>query len=137
MADQPERQDQPDRPDPPVPTSELDETLKGVADQTVKLLRRIIMVMGVALLAVIIVAAILVHSALTERSRVDDYLAGQCPFFYVLAALPVPSNTGAEGVNLVEGARTALVRQACPEKLPPPSAELLKLGRKFRIPIPY
>lgn len=128
-----------DQPDPPTPTptSELDETLKGVADETNRLLRRVIMVMGVALIAVIVVAVILVRGALTEKSRVDSYLSGQCPFFYPVAVLPVPANTSKLGVDLVEGARTALARQACPEKVPPPSAALLQLGRKYGIPISY
>lgn len=135
-----------EQPDPPTPTptSELDETLKGVTDEATKLLRRIITVMGiviavmgVALVAVIVVAGILVRNAVTEKSRVDSYLSGQCPFFYPVAVLPVPPTTSKLGVDLVEGARTALARQACPEKIPPPSEELLLLGRKYSIPITY
>jgi hypothetical protein len=133
-----------DQPDSPTPVSELDETLQDVADKTNKLLRRIIMVMGVvmavmgiALVAVIIVAVILVRGAVTEKSRVDSYLSGQCPFFYPVAILPVPANTSKLGISLVEGARTALVRQSCPERLPPPSAELLILGRKYAVSIRY
>jgi len=124
-------------PHSPTPTSELDETLKGVADETIRLLKRIIMVMGVAMVVLLVVSGLLVRWALTEHSRVDAYLAGQCPFFYVLAVLPVPPATSEVGVQLVEGARSALVRQACPEHLPPPSAGLLALGRKYGIPIPY
>lgn len=137
MAEQPE-------PQSPTPTSELDETLKGVTDEATRLLRRIIIVMGivtgvmgVALVAVIIVAVVLVRNALTEKARVDSYLSGQCPFFYPVAVLPVPATTSKLGVDLVEGARTALARQACPEKIPPPSEELLILGSKYHIPIAY
>jgi hypothetical protein len=128
-----------EQPDPPAPTptSELDEKLKGVADETNKLLKRIILVMGVALVAVVAVAGVLVQKSFTERSRVDSYLGGQCPFFYPVAVLPVPPSTSQLGVDLVEGARTALARQACPERVPPPSAELLLLGRKYHIPITY
>jgi hypothetical protein len=121
----------------PTPTSELDDDLQEVLDRSLKFLRRITVGMGLVVVIVVVVAAILVRQALTERSRVDDYLAGQCPFFYVVAALPVPSTTSALGVNLVEGARTALRRQACPEKLPPPSAELIRLGREYHIAINY
>jgi hypothetical protein len=128
--------EQPDLP-PPTPTRDLDEQLKDVADETNRLLKRIILVMGVVLVAVIVVAGALVRQSLTERSRVDDYLGGQCPFFYPVAILPVPANTSKLGVDLVEGARTALARQECPEKIPPPSAELLVLGRKYQIPITY
>lgn len=128
-----------DLPDPqtPIPTSELDETLKSVADETIKLLKRVIMAMGVAMVVLIVVASLLVRWALTEHSRVDAYLSGQCPFFYPVAVLPVPATTSQLGVDLVEGARTTLARQACPEKIPPPSAELLLLGRKYHIPIAY
>jgi hypothetical protein len=143
MSELPEIRDSSEMP-APTPTSELDETLKGVADETNRLLKRIIMVMalvmavmGIALVAVIVVAVILVRNAVTEKSRVDSYLSGQCPFFYPVAVLPVPANTSKLGVDLVEGARTALARQACPEKVPPPSSELMILGRKYDIPITY
>jgi hypothetical protein len=135
--------DRPNSPNP-IPTSELDETLKDVADDTHRLLKRIIVVMGivmavmaVALVAVVVVSVVLVGKARTEKSRVDSYLSGQCPFFYPVAVLPVPASTTRLGVDLVEGARTALARQACPEKIPPPSKELLLLGRRYGIPIAY
>ena len=121
----------------PTPVSELDEKLEGVADQTIRLLQRIIVFMGIAIVAVIVVAALLVRQALTERSRVDDYLSGQCPFFYPVAIVPVTPSTSVLGVDLVEGARTALAQQSCPQKVPPPSAELLRLGIKFHILIRY
>lgn len=121
----------------PTPISELDEQLKSVADETIRLLKRIIMVMGIAMAVLIVVAGALVQKSFTERSRVDSYLGGQCPFFYPVAVLPVPPSTSELGVDLVEGARTALARQACPEKIPPPSSELLLLGRKYHIPITY
>jgi hypothetical protein len=124
-------------PPPPTPTSDLDDDLKEVLDRSLKFLRRITTGMGVIVLVVVVVAGVLVRWALTEHSRVDQYLAGQCPFYYTVAALPVPANTGKVGVNLVEGARSALVRQACPERLPPPSAELVLLGRRYGIPITY
>jgi hypothetical protein len=129
--------DQPDSPEMPTPTSELDADLQEVLDRSLNFLRRITAVMGVIVLVVFIVASILVRQALTEKSRVDDYLTGQCPFFYPVAVLPVPANTSKLGIDLVEGARTALARQACPEKIPPPSKELLILGRKFDVPITY
>ena len=121
----------------PTPTSELDETLKGVADQANKLLRRTIMAMGVAMVAIIAVSGVLVRWALTEHSRVDSYVSGSCPFYYPVAIVPVAANTSQLGVDLVEGARIALARQACPEKIPPPSRELLVLGRKYGITITY
>jgi hypothetical protein len=123
----------------PTPTSELDADLKEVLDRSLKFLRRITVGMGVIVLVVVITAALLVRWALTEHSRVDDYLAGQCPFYYTVAALPLTVSAGkvVVVVDLVEGARSALARQACPEGLPPPSAELLLLGRKYGIPIRY
>jgi hypothetical protein len=131
--------DLPDTPDEvtPIPTRQLDKDLQEVLDRSLKFLRRINVGMGVILLVVVVVASILVRQSWTEKSRVDDYLGGQCPFFYPVAVLPVPANTTKLGVDLVEGARTALARQACPEKIPPPSKELLALGRKYGIPIAY
>jgi|HubBroStandDraft_2_1064218.scaffolds.fasta_scaffold522558_2 hypothetical protein len=136
MADQPNIPDSAGIP-APTPTSELDADLKEVLDRSLKFLRRITTAMGVIVLVVVIVASVLVRWALTEHSRVDQYLGGQCPFYYTVAVLPVPASTSTVGVNLVEGARSALVRQACPETLPPPSAELLLLGRKYHILIRY
>lgn len=136
MADQPEMPDSSDIP-APTPTAELDASLEEVLDRSLKFLRRITAGMGVIVLVVVVVAVLLGRQALTEKSRVDNYLGGQCPFFYPVAVLPVPANTSKLGVDLVEGARQALARQACPEKIPPPSAELEKLGRKYGIPIDY
>lgn len=129
--------DHPDSPEMPTPTSELDADLKEVLDRSLNFLRRITVGMMVIVLVVVIVASILVRQSLTEKSRVDDYLAGQCPFFYPVAIAPVAPNTSKLGIDLVEGARTALARQACPEKIPPPSRELLALGLKFGVPITY
>jgi hypothetical protein len=129
--------DQPDSPEVPTPVSELDADLKEVLDRSLKFLRRITSALGVIILVILIVAGVLVHQALTERSRVDSYLGGQCPFFYPVAVLPVPASTSQLGVDLVEGARTALARQECPERVPPPSPELIVLGRKYGIPINY
>lgn len=136
MADQPEMPDSSEIP-APTPTAELDANLEEVLDRSLKFLRRITAGMGVIVLVVVAVAVLLGRQALTEKSRVDAYIAGQCPFFYPVAVLPVPANTSKLGVDLVEGARQALARQSCPEKIPPPSAELEKLGRKYGIPIDY
>jgi hypothetical protein len=133
----PDLADSPDRPDPPTPTSELDEKLSKVADQAVIFLKRVIMLMGAGMLALVIAVMLLVRSNVTEHSRIDSYLSGQCPFFYPVAIAPVSARTARLGVDLVEGARTAMAKQACPEKVLPPSSELLKLGRQYRIPIRY
>lgn len=136
MADQPEMPDSTEIP-APTPTKELDADLKEVVDRSLKFLRRITAAMGVIVVAVVIVAVLLGRQALTERSRVDAYVAGQCPFFYPVAIAPVAPDTSKLGVDLVEGARTALARQACPEKIPPPSTELLLLGVKYHVLITY
>lgn len=133
MADKPEATDD----ITPIPTKQLDKDLQEVLDRSLKFLKRINIGMGVAILVIVVVAAILIRQSWTEKSRVDDYLAGQCPFFSVLADLPVPPSTSSLGVELVEGARRAMAKQACTETVVPPSKELLILGRKYHIPITY
>jgi hypothetical protein len=121
----------------PTPTSQVDEALVETLRQSIRTLKWVIFAMGVVVVAVVAVATVLVVRSLTEKSRVDSYLSGSCPFYYPVAVAPVGDTTSALGVNLVEGARNAFVKQACPGQLPPPSAELVKLGREFRIPIRY
>jgi hypothetical protein len=124
----------------PRPTSDIDQD----AQDTLRLSRRFIYVQMVAQGAIVIVLAavvgVLLYRAIGERSRTDAQVKGivssQCGFDYPVAIAPVdPKATSKLGLQLVEGARTAVMGLGCPQHLTPPSAELIQLGKKYGVPI--
>jgi hypothetical protein len=95
---------------------------------------------GILLLLVAIVAGTLAVRAFGERGRTDaqvrKVVSSQCGFDYPVAIAPVdPKTTSKLGVQLIEGARVAVIGLACPEKIGPPPASLVQLGQKYSIPI--
>jgi hypothetical protein len=124
----------------PRPTSEIDQD----AQDTLRLSRRFIYIQMIAQGTLVIVLAavvgVLLYRALGERSRTDaqvrQIVSSQCGFDYPVAIAPVdPKATSKLGLQLVEGARTAVLGLGCPQHLSPPSPELIQLGQKYGVPI--
>ena len=58
-----------------------------------------------------------------------------CAFFGPLAPVPPTVNSTKVGVQLLEGSRIVVKGLNCPGSFPPPSQELINLGKKYNIPI--
>ena len=131
----------------PTPTSELDEQLREIIRASQRGLRRVIRFLVAALTASMLVIAVLGYQQLTEHQRIDadvsEFVSGTCLFYVPLvdAGNQLTLKTGSKlGVQLVEGSREALHSLHCATSLyrvPPASAVLLQLGRKYGVPITY
>jgi hypothetical protein len=124
----------------PMPTADLNVQLRALVKRSRKVVWALITAEGVLLIAVAVLSGYLGWRQLSERQRVESVVtsmvSSQCSFYYSLGTAPLaPERTTKFGLNLVENSRVIVHRLGCRQKLPPPSAELIQLGRKYGVTI--
>lgn len=124
----------------PEPVSDLNNRLRGDIDRSRRLVWGIILAQGTLLIVVSVVAGLLGWQQLSERGRVTGDIIGvvsaQCSFYEPLVTLSMDSRSGKALTELVEGSRRSYLGLHC-GTVPPPSSELLQLGRKWGVRITY
>jgi hypothetical protein len=95
-----------------------------------------------ALLVLALGAIALLAAALfaqEHRVTVDEATVRQaeCDNHYSIATAPLSGLTTKTGVTIIESNRKAFVVLGCPGQLGAPSAELVRLGEKYQVPIRY
>jgi len=126
----------------PKPVHDLDPDLAKFLGTSKHLLWWIVIAQGVLLVAVSVVAGILSIRQLSERSRIESVVtqleASQCSWYALIGSIPPdPKTTSRLGVERVENSRAVVHSLGCPQPLPPPSPELIRLGLKYGIRITY
>lgn len=124
----------------PQPVSDIDADAKNALRLSVRFIYTLMITLGVLVIVLAAIVGILSYRSITERGRTDDLVhqvvSSQCGFDYPVAVAPVdPKLTSKLGLQLVEGARTAITGLGCPQHLKPPSAQLIQLGNKYGVPI--
>jgi len=78
-----------------------------------------------------------IHSAVDQAiAKQQQQTQKQCDFYGLIAQLPIASNTTKAGVTLIADSRSAYVGLACKPSLLPPSADLIKMAKKFNVKVP-
>jgi hypothetical protein len=98
----------------------------------------------ICVLSIAVITLLLQRVGETARVKqvVTDIVSTQCYFYVPLMIsgneLPPPPKPASKlAIQLVEGSRQALYGLGCTSDLVPPSPALLKLGRKYGVPIKY
>jgi hypothetical protein len=117
-------------------TDEMLTELTKRGGRAVKMLLAFLMVIVVVLAGAV---AYLLRENYYGTAKINNIVtsrtADQCNFDYYIGTIPITSDSGKLGVEVVAGAREAYVGNECTPALPPASAYFISLAKKYDVKV--
>jgi len=119
----------------------LAEALAGMVRRSRRVLWMVVftqgLVLALAIIGIVVLAAALAKADHRIASDEVQITSGLCDAQFTIGTAQLPAPASKLGVQFVEANRKAFTVLGCPGQLGPPSPGLVKLGRKYGVPIRY